>query len=319
MSRKNKNARRNAFVCPIVTDPKSLNHTANLTNPVAYTIGANQATATQNVAKPHITMCDDKCGFEYKSLMSTMLDTDFSYQRKIDSARVDRIVAGFDARLVNTVKVSNRDGHFYVFDGAHTLAALKRIHGDQPFSVDCKVFYGLTYEEEAYLFALQTGESKDVAFGVRMRAMLISHSAEAEAFRAHTAAVGLTLSENEGSATKGVIVAIAKAYRLFDTLGADEYENVLRLIANTWGGAAWSLTSYILGGVAVFLREYGEEYNRERFIRRLRGATYEELRDEARRQQRSSSDIAHALAITKVYNRSGGRGTVDPRLLTMKD
>jgi len=50
MSRKNKNARRNAFVCPIVTDPKSLTHTANLTNPVAYTIGANQATATQRVA-----------------------------------------------------------------------------------------------------------------------------------------------------------------------------------------------------------------------------------------------------------------------------
>jgi hypothetical protein len=91
------------------------------------------------------------------------------------------------------------------------------------------------------------------------------------------------------------------------------------LLCWAWGGAAWSLTSYILGGVAVFLREYGEEYNRERFIRRLRGATYEELRDEARRQQRSSSDIAHALAITKVYNRSGGRGTVDPRLLTMKD
>ena len=303
MSRKNKNARRNAFICPIVTDAKRVNHMAG----------------PAIVATPQLTMCNDKCGFEYKSLISTMLDTDFSYQRKIDAARVDRIVAGFDARLVNTIKVSNRDGHFYVFDGAHTLAALKRIHGDQPFSVDCKVFNGLTYEEEAYLFALQTGESKDVAFGVRMRAMLISHSAEAEAFRAHTTAVGLTLAENEGSASKGVIAAIAKAYRLFDTVGGNEYENVLRLIVDTWGGASWSLTSYILGGVAVFLREYGNEYNKERFIKRLRGVTYEELRDEARRQQRSSSDIAHAIAIGKVYNRSGGRGTVDPRILTMKD
>ena len=76
---------------------------------------------------------------------------------------------------------------------------------------------------------------------------------------------------------------------------------------------------YLLGGVAVFLREYGEEYSRSRFIRRLRSATYETLRDEARRQQRGSSDVAHALAITKLYNLTGGRGTVDPRRLTVLD
>ena len=68
-----------------------------------------------------------------------------------------------------------------------------------------------------------------------------------------------------------------------------------------------------------FLREYGEEYSRGRFIKRLRSATYETLRDEARRQQRGSSDVAHALAIAKLYNLTGGRGTVDPRRLTVLD
>ena len=258
MSRKNRNgARRNAARKTCGTDclKPALTETA--------------ATNTAGPAAKQITMCGDTCGYVYRPLMSTILETDASYQRKIDFARVERIVAGFDARLVNTVKVSNRDGHFYVFDGAHTLAALKRIHAEQPFPVDCKVFHGLTYEEEAYLFALQTGESKDVAFGVRMRAMLISRSEEAEAFRAHTAAAGLSLSESEGGATRNVIAAIAKAYRLYTALGADDYEALLRLVADTWDGAAWSLTSYILGGVAVFLREYGDAYNRERFVKRL--------------------------------------------------
>ena len=91
------------------------------------------------------------------------LETDSSYQRKIDAARVERIVNSFDPRLANEVKVSFRDGKFYVFDGAHTLSALKRIHGEETFMVDCKVYYGLSYEDEAYLFALQSGESKDVA------------------------------------------------------------------------------------------------------------------------------------------------------------
>ena len=295
MSRKNRNARRTGYARPIILETKAA------------------------TAEPSVTMCVDTCGYEYKRLMNNLLETDASYQRKIDISRVDRIVAGFDARLVNTVKVSNRDGHFYVFDGAHTLAALKRIHGDKPFMVDCKVYHGLTYEDEAYLFALQSGESKDVAFGVRMRAMLISGSAEAQAFRACTAAAGLSLVESEGNAAKNVIAAIAKAYRLYVSLGAEDYEAMLRLITDTWDGAAWSLTSYILGGVAVFLREYGDSYKRERFIKRLRGAGYEELRDEARRQQRTSSDIAHALAIVKVYNRSGGVGTVDPRMLMIQD
>lgn len=296
MSRKNRNARQNRYARPIILDAKAPSNT-----------------------EPSITMCNDTCGYEYKRLTNSLLETDASYQRKIEIPRVDRIVERFDARLVNTVKVSNRDGHFYVFDGAHTLAALKRIHGDKPFMVDCKVYHGLTYEDEAYLFALQSGESKDVAFGVRMRAMLISGSAEAKAFRAHTAAAGLSLADSTGSATKKVVAAIAKAYKLYATLGADDYEAMLRLVVDTWDGAAWSLTSYILGGVAVFLREYGSDYNRDRFVKRLRGVGYEELRDEARRQQRTSSDIAHALALVKAYNRSGGRGTVNPKLLTIQD
>ena len=108
-------------------------------------------------------------------------------------------------------------------------------------------------------------------------------------------------------------------YRLYKEYGPEQYVQILQLIADTWNGAAWSVTGYLLGGVAVFLREYGEEYSRSRFIKRLRSATYETLRDEARRQQRGSSDVAHALAIAKLYNLTGGRGTVDPRRLTVLD
>ena len=185
--------------------------------------------------------------------------------------------------------------------------------------VDCKVYYGLSYEDEAYLFALQSGESRDVAFNTRLRALMLSGSREATDFRTYTAQAGFQLADNTGSATKNTIAAIAKAYRLYKEYGPEQYVQILQLIADTWNGAAWSVTGYLLGGVAVFLREYGAEYNRPRFIKRLRGVTYEMLRDEARRQQRGSSDVAHALAITKLYNLTGGRCTVDPRKLTMLD
>ena len=273
MSRKNKNGGRRNY------SPRTYSRDFLRPTPIERAIQeASSVASPKAVAVSDRIACDDKCSYEYKRMPAAWLETDFSYQRKIDAARVERIVNSFDPRLANEVKVSFRDGKFYVFDGAHTLSALKRIHGEEAFMVDCKVYYGLSYEDEAYLFALQSGESKDVAFNTRLRALMISGSQEATDFRAHTARAGFQLADGAGSAT-----------------------------------------GYLLGGVAVFLREHGEEYSRPRFIKRLRSATYETLRDEARRQQRGSSDVAHALAIAKLYNLTGGRGTVDPRRLTVLD
>ena len=291
MSRKNKNGGRRNY------SPRTYSRDFLKPTPIERAIQeANKPASPQAVAVSDRIACDDKCIYG-----------------------VERIVNSFDPRLANEVKVSFRDGKFYVFDGAHTLSALKRIHGEDSFMVDCKVYYGLSYEDEAYLFALQSGESKDVAFNTRLRALMISGSQEATDFRAHTARAGFQLADGAGSATKNTIAAIAKAYRLYKEYGPEQYVQILQLIADTWNGAAWSVTGYLLGGVAVFLREYGEEYSRGRFIKRLRSATYETLRDEARRQQRGSSDVAHALAIVKLYNLTGGRGTVDPRRLTVLD
>ena len=45
-----------------------------------------------------------------------------SYQRELNINRVRKIAAKFDPRLVNPPKVSYRNGHYYVFDGQHTIA-----------------------------------------------------------------------------------------------------------------------------------------------------------------------------------------------------
>ena len=144
MSRKNRNARRQAN--------KPLNPHA-----VQMAMDTSPA-ADKNCAA--VRMLDEKCGYEFTRLPSIMLESDTSYQRPIDLKRVQRIVENFDARLVNPLKVSEREGHYYVFDGAHTLAALKEIKKFDNFMVDVMLFHGLAYEDEAYLFALQRGADK---------------------------------------------------------------------------------------------------------------------------------------------------------------
>ena len=50
------------------------------------------------------------------------------YQRTLNANRVKRIAAEFDERIANAPKVSYRDGHYYVFDGQHTIAARKLLN-----------------------------------------------------------------------------------------------------------------------------------------------------------------------------------------------
>ena len=308
MSRKNRNARS------VQHNQRSFSRSL-ISQPVQGQLTMNEVPipATGKIA------CDAKCSYEYMRLPASWLMTDTTYQRPIDEKAVDRIVENFDPRLVNVVKVSHRGGKFFVFDGAHTLNALKKINGKNSFMVDCKVYRGLAYEDEAYLFALQTGESRDVAFSARLRALLISNSQEAVNFRESTQRAGLRLASTNSVATQDTIAALAKAYKLFTKLGPDQYETVLSLIKETWGGVAWSLTNYVLGGVAELLTEYSGEVTPERFRKKLAGVAYEDIRNEAKRQMRGSSDVAHALALVKFYNRGGGRGTLDARVLTMKD
>ncbi len=141
-----------------------------------------------NIQSRHdVFMLDDKCGFGYTRLSSAVLESSIGYQRRLDPDRVQRIVDNFDPRVVNPLKVSARDGHFYVFDGAHTLAALKQIHKFDNFMVQCMLFHGLTFEDEAYLFSLQRGESKEVATGERLRAQFLAKRPDAEGMRSSPA------------------------------------------------------------------------------------------------------------------------------------
>ena len=98
--------------------------------------------------------------FDYVFIEPKFLRADKSYQRDIDHARVDRIVKNWNQNLFNEPKVSKRDdGFYYIFDGDHSVAAhMIKFGKDTP--IKCKVYYGLTPEEEMKLFVQQNGISK---------------------------------------------------------------------------------------------------------------------------------------------------------------
>ena len=254
---------------------------------------------------------------EIGSLNSDQLELDYSYQRPTEPDRVREIVSKFDSALVNLVKVSARDGHYYVFDGGHTLAALKKVNGTKSFPVLCIIYHGLTYEDEAILFAKQQGDAKKVGIPYKLRALEAAGDLETVDFLDRTRRSGFVITPGTRRVRNGNITAVKRAYDAYKQLGPERYERMMSLVKQTWNGEAWSVGQGMLGGLCEFYRSYGEVLREKRFVSKLSGVSRTAVDRDASGYYGLSVTIARALSIGKFYNRGGGYGTVDLSLLAM--
>ncbi len=79
------------------------------------------------------------------------------YQRGVERKRVELIAAHFNEYVANEPKVSFRNGQFIVTDGQHTMEGRILRNGGKDLPILCKVYTGMTVEQEALLFAEQNG------------------------------------------------------------------------------------------------------------------------------------------------------------------
>ena len=89
------------------------------------------------------------------------------YQRGVERKRVELIAAHFNEYVANEPKVSFRNGQFIVTDGQHTIEGRILRNGGKDLSILCKVYTGMTVEQEALLFAEQNGFSAPLTAGIR--------------------------------------------------------------------------------------------------------------------------------------------------------
>ena len=169
------------------------------------------------------------------------------YQRSLNNGRVRQIAAQFDERVTNEPKVSARDGGFYVFDGQHTVAARILRNDGEDLPVLCKVYTGLTAQDEALLFAQQTGFAAKVYPGAKIRALVFAGEEAATSFVKATESAGLRLSFNQ---TRGNnrIGCVSAAYRQFQNYGGEIYAEALAVIAAAWKGHKDSLRTESIQG-----------------------------------------------------------------------
>ncbi len=117
----------------------------------------------------------------YENVRCKSLKVDYSYQRKENENRINKIAKGWNDDFANMLYVSRRSDGDYAIDGNHTRLAALKAKGNDCY-LPAKVFYDLKVSDEAAMFvSLNTGAKKP-SFGETLRARVKMGDAEACAY-----------------------------------------------------------------------------------------------------------------------------------------
>lgn len=246
---------------------------------------------------------DDR-GFQYTymQVIASDIKADPRYNRTIRKNHVQRIVSRFDPNILNPCKVSYRDGCYWIFDGNHTLSALVEKHnGKRDFFVDCKVYYGMTYEDEAMLFALQNGDTLRVTKDSTLRAKYEAKDETVLRFKAVTSLAGARVTFNSTNAAH-CIKCYTTAYEIFTKYGDEHYKNVIQTIVKVKDGHPDSLRREIISGMDILLRIYKDVIDLDRMAEKLKENDCKMLIANAKGDTFHTGNMRYAAALAAIYN-----------------
>ena len=170
----------------------------------------------------------------------------------------------------NEPKVSFRNGRYYVTDGQHTIEARILRNGGKHLPILCKIYTGLTMQQEALFFAEQNGHAAPLTAGIKLRAKVVGEDAPSVAFLAATNRVGLDFNYDSLQLSDYRISCVGTALKLYNQMGEKIYCEALRLIVAAWEGKPDSFRASVLRGMMHFVELYHGEFSEERLIRALR-------------------------------------------------
>jgi len=186
------------------------------------------------------------------------------YQRVLNNARVKRIADNFDPARVGVLLLSKRGPHSYaIVDGQHRLCAMRQIGVSDAV---CIVVVGMSYEDEANYFRIQTRDANPLnAYSL--------YKAGVQAKDEHFLRIEAILLKNEYTvglnAEPMVITAVNTLTRVMTMQGEAALDLALQSIRDAWHGDSTALRREMLAGVAEFARRYATRFTAETFRQRL--------------------------------------------------
>lgn len=248
--------------------------------------------------------------FEYRWVSSADMEVDHRYQLVVNPKRVQALCDNWDPRLLDPVKLAFRGDRYYLIDGQHRRDSCEKLNGGSPVMIFAKVYLNLTQEQEAYLFAKQTGINRKPSTAATINALLVAGDTATVDFNRLTEAAGWSLDLDQLGAARGRIGAVNVVYRYYKRLPRDGYHAMLCMIGAWRNGHPDSVARDILGGFARFYEVYDGQFDAKRLLDKLAGKTPDDLRQRADASLKSDNRIASA--IVNIYNYKMGINRLEP-------
>jgi len=210
---------------------------------------------------------------EFQMIPAANLRIDPRYQRELSYPHVRNIAKNLTMRAFGVLLVSRRDnGTMWVIDGQHRIEALK-IKGMLSTLVPCHIYTGLSPEDEAVIFEMQTRRLaitpvqrfKTRLFFQEPKAMEIEKILHRYGFQA-------------GPTAPGNLPAVASVEKIYDRNGPERLDAILDLVTTvTDHDTSRAPSATILFGLNSFMMRYEGMYDRGRLLRALQATGIDKL------------------------------------------
>lgn len=186
---------------------------------------------------------------KFRKLSSDELLIDPSYQRPIDEKRVARMADDFRPEMLGALEVSQRNGHFAVFDGQHRLAAAKLRDFD---TLPCLVHTDMTVSEEADLFNRLQRDRKGVHPVDAYKARLTAGDPTITEIEKILSSTGFAVRYKPGPAAIASVKTLERVYQ------RGNLADTLKFITDAWGGDPSSTDWTLIEAVSQILLGYAD-------------------------------------------------------------
>ena len=165
------------------------------------------------------------------------LTSGLPYQRPVEDKEVDRLVREWDERLFEPLAVSYREGRYNVIDGQHRISAMRKLHGGREVMIRCKVYSGMTYEQEAELCYKLDKAKKRLSLSQSTNALAESGlDAETTEIRRLMGDAGFSWALGQRHGGEYEVIATRAVINAYHFLGSAAFSRMFRLLGKTWEG-----------------------------------------------------------------------------------
>lgn len=239
-----------------------------------------------------------------------------NYQRDVKPKLVQKIVKAFDPLALDPLVVNIRDDNQgYLVRGQHRRLALLELFGPD-VRVRCRVYCGLTYQQEAHLYVIEDDLRKPQGTAEKWQAGLDAGDWPYVQVEAMATATGFRISPKGKVRGKGVIRSVAALMKCYTDIGPRPLYDTLRVLQMAGGEWATEPRDEIIRGLCRFVSRYRNQLRpASHLVDVLHRIGYWTLLDQVnlrRRTDKTAGYEAVVIELEKEYDkRKSGKNRLD--------